>query len=66
MTMAEPLKPKPTHYKVVSISMYNDDIRKLDEKVDELRRRGHHHVNRSALIRFALDSLDLDKVPKRL
>lgn len=57
-------KPRPTHYKVVSISLYTDDIERLDEMVQELKRRGFTKANRSQLIRYALDTVDLDSVPK--
>jgi hypothetical protein len=55
---------KPTHYKVICISMYTKDLERLDELVDELKSRGLTKANRSALIRTALDQLDLDKVPR--
>lgn len=55
---------KPTHYKVISISMYNDDIKKLDAMVERLKKMGHTKANRSALIRFALDEVDIEKLPK--
>ena len=55
---------KPTHYKVICISMYTKDLDRLDELVDELKSRGMTKANRSALIRTALDQLDLDKVPR--
>ena len=58
--------PKPTHYKVICISLYNADLERLDGLVDELKSRGLTKANRSALIRVALDQLDLDKVPKGL
>lgn len=57
---------KPTHYKVICISMYNEDLKRLDEKIDNLKRSGFTRANRSALIRFALDCVDLDKVPRGL
>ena len=56
--------PKPTHYKVICISLYTQDLERLDGLVDELKSRGLTKANRSALIRVALDQLDLDKVPK--
>ncbi|MCA9587435.1 MAG: hypothetical protein KC657_19040 [Myxococcales bacterium] len=59
-------KAKPTHYKVICISMYTKDLERLDELVDELKTRGVTKANRSALIRVALDQLDLDKVPRGL
>jgi hypothetical protein len=60
---AKPLS-KPDHYKVICISMYKDDLARLDEMVKELKGRGLTKANRSALIRQALLQLDLDKVPK--
>lgn len=58
--------PKPEHYKVICISMYTDDLDKLDEMVKTLKKRGLTKANRSALIRQALLQLDLDKVPRGL
>ena len=59
-------KAKPTHYKVICISMYTKDLDRLDELVEELKGRGITKANRSALIRVALEQLDLDKVPRGL
>ncbi|HEY8073944.1 MAG TPA: hypothetical protein VIF62_07540 [Labilithrix sp.] len=59
-------KAKPTHYKVICISMYTKDLERLDELVEELKSRGITKANRSALIRVALEQLDLDKVPRGL
>lgn len=56
-------KPKPTHYKVVCISLYTRDIENLDSMVAELKRRGHTKANKSQLIRYALGQLDLDSLP---
>ena len=61
---AKAAKPKPEHYKVVSISLYTEDIERLDEMVRSLKSSGHRRANRSALIRFALDSVDVSKMPK--
>ena len=58
-----PTKPKPTHYKVICISMYMKDIENLEAKVAELKRRGHTKANKSQLIRMALNQVDLDKLP---
>ena len=55
-------KPKPTHYKVICISMYTKDIEELEAKVAELKRRGHTKANKSQLIRFALSQVDIDKL----
>ena len=59
-------KAKPTHYKVICISMYTKDLEQLDELVEKLKTRGITKANRSALIRVALEQLDLDKVPRGL
>jgi len=56
--------PKPSHYKVICISLYTKDLDRLDERVDELKARGITKANRSALIRVALEQLDLEKVPR--
>ena len=61
---AAPPKAKPTHYKIVCISLYTDDIERLESMVAELKRRGHTKANKSQLIRAALDQVDLEKVPK--
>jgi hypothetical protein len=55
---------KPTHYKVICISMYTADLERLDRMVDTLKARGLTKANRSALIRFALGEVDLDRVPR--
>jgi len=60
---AEPAA-KPQHYKVICISLYTKDLEHLDDLVDELKARGITKANRSALIRVALDQLDLEKVPR--
>ncbi len=57
-----PRRPKPEHYKVVSISLYMEDIDRLEQMVLELKRRGHHKANKSQLIRQALAQVDLDRV----
>lgn len=60
----KPERPKPAHYKIVCISLYNEDIAHLEAMVAELKRRGHTKANKSELIRFALAQVDLDKFPK--
>ena len=57
---------KPAHYKVICISLYTRDLEKLDGMVDGLKARGLTKANRSALIRWALEQVDLDKVPRGL
>ena len=56
-------KPKPSHYKVICISLYNKDIEKLETTVAELKRRGYTKANKSQLIRLALSQVDIDKLP---
>ncbi len=60
---AEPARAKPTHYKVVCISLYTRDIENLEATVKELKRRGYTKANKSQLIRYALSMLDIDKLP---
>jgi hypothetical protein len=55
---------KPTHYKVICISMYTKDLAQLDALVDSLKARGMTKASRSALIRAALEQVDLDKIPR--
>ena len=55
---------RPVHYKVICISLYTRDLERLDASVDALKARGLTKANRSALIRVALEQLDLDKVPR--
>jgi hypothetical protein len=57
---------KPTHYKVICISMYTEDLERLDAMVDALKARGLTKANRSALIRYALGAVKLEDVPKGL
>lgn len=59
-----PPGPRPEHYKVICISLYTDDLERLDGMVDGLKARGITKANRSALIRHALSQVDLDKVPR--
>jgi hypothetical protein len=56
-------EPRPTHYKVICISMCTRDLEELDAKVAELKRRGWTKANKSQLIRLALSQLDLDTLP---
>jgi hypothetical protein len=63
---ARAAEPKPQHYKVICISLYTKDLERLDALVTELKARGITKANRSALIRVALDQVDLDRVPRGL
>ena len=55
---------RPAHYEVICISLYKEDLARLDAKVASLKERGHRKMSRSALIRYALDHVDLDGLPK--
>jgi hypothetical protein len=55
-------QPRPTHYKVICISMYTQDLEDLDAKVAELKRRGWTKANKSQLIRLALSQIDIEKL----
>ncbi|MEM9067499.1 MAG: hypothetical protein AAGE52_03305 [Myxococcota bacterium] len=57
-------KAKPDHYEVICISLYKEDLARLDEMVAKLKASGHRKMSRSALIRFALDTADLDALPR--
>ena len=56
-------QPRPTHYKIICISMYTRDLEELEAKVAELKRRGWTKANKSQLIRLALSQIDIDKLP---
>ena len=55
---------KPEHYKIICISLYNEDLVRLDEMVTNLKKRGLTKASRSALIRYALSNVNLDLVPR--
>ncbi|MBW2507784.1 MAG: hypothetical protein JRE81_04070 [Deltaproteobacteria bacterium] len=55
---------KPDHYDVICISLYKEDLAQLDEMVARLKKRGHRKISRSALIRFALDRVDIRDFPR--
>lgn len=57
-------KPKPDHYKIVCISLYREDLEHVDGLVRALKARGHTKANRSSVIRFALHSVDVTKMPR--
>ena len=57
-------KAAPSHYKIVSISLYNEDLERIDRLVQALKDAGHTKANRSSLIRYAIDTVDIDGMPK--
>jgi hypothetical protein len=44
--------------------MYVEDLASLDAKVDTLKKSGHRRMTRSALIRYALERLAIEDVPR--
>jgi hypothetical protein len=55
---------KPDHYDVICISLYKEDLAQLDKMVAKLKKQGHRRISRSALIRFALDQVDIQDFPR--
>ena len=55
---------KPSHYKIVCLSLYLEDIEKLNSLVAELKKRGHTKANKSQVVRAALEQLDIRRIPK--
>jgi hypothetical protein len=55
---------KPDHYDVICISLYTEDLARLDKMVAKLKKQGHRKISRSALIRFALDQVDIESFPR--
>lgn len=64
MSRAPRTEPKPTHYKVVCISLYTEDMARLDAAVRELKRRGHTKASRSSVLRAAMLQLNVAEVPR--
>jgi hypothetical protein len=60
----KPKLKKPDHYDVICISLYNEDLAQLDKMVAKLKKQGHRRISRSALIRFALDQVDIGDFPR--
>ena len=57
-------KKKPDHYDVICISLYKEDLGRLDRMVAKLKKKGHRRISRSALIRYALDHVDIEDFPR--
>jgi hypothetical protein len=54
-----PMSPMP-HYKIICISLYSDDLKRLDVLVETLKARGCTRANRSALIRCMILGINLE------
>ena len=69
---AEPeVHPSPTEddeedagFRRVNISLFPEDIELLDTMVRTLRKRGYRRVSKSQIIRYALQTVDLEKMPQ--
>ncbi|MSP73098.1 MAG: hypothetical protein EXR76_13215 [Myxococcales bacterium] len=57
--------PRPEHYKVISISLYVEDIERLKGLVGQLKGRGHTKANQSMIIREALRQFQPGLVPSQ-
>ena len=53
----------PRSYTTICVSLYYDDLKAIDGKVDELKRLGCRGVNRSALFRYMAARLDVAAIP---
>lgn len=62
------MKKKVENYRVVSVSLYEADIERIDESVKYLKSKGVSHANRSWLIRYAtkLDNEELDLIADKV
>jgi hypothetical protein len=58
-------KPLPKPYKIVCISLYVEDIARLEALVAALKARGNTSASRSGVIRYALEHVDVSTMPKR-
>lgn len=56
-------KARPTHYRGVSVTLYNEDVERLEALLQALKARGHTRANKSLIIREALRQIDLDQIP---
>ena len=62
------MKKKAENYRVVSVSLYEADINRIDQSVKYLKSKGVSHANRSWLIRYAtkLNREELDSIADRV
>ncbi len=51
-------------FRRVNISLFPEDIELLNEMVRTLRKRGYRRVSKSQIIRYALKTADLAKMPQ--
>lgn len=55
-----PVSPMP-HYKIICVSLYVDDLKRLDALVETLKARGCTRANRSSMIRCMVLGVDLKR-----
>jgi len=53
-------------HKVICISLYAEDLRAMDRMVDLLKNRGLGRANRSSLIRYAVEHVQLGEFEAEL
>jgi hypothetical protein len=51
-------------FRRVNISLFPEDIELLNKMVRTLRKRGYRRVSKSQIIRYALQTADLEKMPQ--
>lgn len=51
-------KRRPDHYRVVCISLYREDLDRVDRLVRDLKAKGNRRANRSSVIRQALRQVE--------
>jgi hypothetical protein len=49
-------------WRIATFSLYLDVITRMDKMVATLKRRGHTSMNKSMLVREAIDQLDISKI----
>jgi len=52
-------------YKVITVSLYNDDYQLLEGYLKKLKEEGYHRINKSKIIRYALRNLNLESITKK-
>jgi len=64
--LRKPAPPTPRRpYKLVCVSLYLEDIARLEALVGELKRRGYSRMSKSKIVRLALAEVDLGKLAKQ-
>lgn len=66
MSESLPRAAEAASFKVICISIYKTDLAALDQVVEQLKDRGIKRASRSALIRYALTQIDIERVPETL